>query len=215
MAVLLQCCVEKKPNIAVSNDEANLSKFLSELSAINSRVKLPRSMDVYMRLGSNGVVTELGLENGTLDSIPSSINKLNSLEKLTIENCQLNSTKGVYLPQLEYLVLKGNNISNLDYIATISDSIKTLDLQRNKLSGVIYLDKFPKAVNDIDLSKNKITKIILKNARPRINFIDLSYNRIFNLDSLLCETRNLSKINLIGNKIKINSIVCDNGSAKF
>ncbi len=102
-------------------------------------------------------ITELEIIGGCFSYFPEDIAILKHLKKLTVVSTKIKSIpREIFdLPELSYLSLKNNQLTELPELKTKS-KLKTLILGRNKLTSIDQILPFITDVRTLDLSGNEI-----------------------------------------------------------
>ncbi|CAG5124727.1 unnamed protein product [Candidula unifasciata] len=151
-------------------------------------------------------LTRLNLYNNRLTHVPQAISVLTSLQVLTIQGNQI--TDLTWLPHnstLDYLSLSNNYISNASHLSQalfpFNLSLHSLDTDHNLFTSLPDLS-FLVNVQFFDFSHNKIQDSQTGNVNPDAFILNLSYNSLTSIPSLMSKLLSVSGFLLSYNNIK-------------
>ena len=151
---------------------------------------------------------------------PKPINNINAIKKnsnnfydrnntnnlLNIEDHPKEQETNQPFPNLEYLDLTNNKLRNFPIILKFCTKLNTILLSNNSLTNVDYLSEIKNpSLFTLEMGTNKITALPEKLYQnlPNIKHLGLENNDVKNVPTDLCFMKNLNKVTLSGNPIKL------------
>lgn len=139
-------------------------------------------------------------EGNTLSDIFS----LDSVTSLTLDSCSLNDEDLALVElnggsKLASLSLNGNEISDLEFLLPICNTLKYLYIDENNVSDITVLSKFD--LIEISASGNNISNINSLGSNVNINILNLNDNNISELKALNSCTK-ITELNAARNEIR-------------
>ncbi len=178
------------------------------------------------------VLQELNLSDNMLSVIPYTINRLQSLKYLNLSRCNISTCNFGNLNQLQILILQQNKIEKIKECIDGMRNLRTLnlrvnnihsfptqinnltfiekiDLSRNYIQGAYFDFTRLKNIKSINLTNNQLQYIKFKGTSETLLELNLSLNKIKDLNNIVFYCPNLRKLGIIDNKIKDLSPICE------
>ena len=199
-------------NIIISDHNNHLEKKISILkSKLKKIIDLPIETS-NLNLENNNLNEnsfEFDLEKINLKNINLSYNKLTNIDILPkkILNLTIKNNKLVLIDLTKFKFLKNLDCSN-NFITSFKSNkfIDTLDISNNYLTNFLLDNR----LSNLNLSRNLLTEFIIQ-SKNVINNINLSHNRLINLDLkkisifvLNCSWNKIINLSNLGNTVHLN-----------
>ncbi len=180
---------------------------LEELDLSNlSLHKLPQSFGNLTNLKT------LDLSYNDFDEFPTQILALNNLEVLNLKLSHLDSIPPEIrqLKNLRIMILDDNRFSDFPIAITELNNLESLSITSSNISTIPSEIGNLKKLKELDLSsfwsykrKNQVTDISNLIKLRTLEILNLDWNRIERLPENFCELKNLRKLSLLSNPIKV------------
>ncbi|ORY99273.1 hypothetical protein BCR43DRAFT_412819, partial [Syncephalastrum racemosum] len=124
---------------------------------------------------------EISLRENLLSSIPNEIKILRNLTTLSLASNHIHTLQtDVFpnLPNLQWLVLSGNQISALPHDLVACRRLKGLDLQHNQFTEIPLLVYHLPCLSLLMLQNNRITDVPLRDFPETLTALNLSFNQL-------------------------------------
>ncbi len=153
-------------------------------------------------LNNRNQVVAIKIAGYNLRSVPEKIKELKNCEIVNLEQNKLEKIEHLdSLINLHRLILSNNNISNINFLQKIH-SLQSLAIDNNKIVNISALKNLTN-IKRISLNSNKITDFSSISGLKKLVEISLRDNEITEIPRDLQNSKNLKKILLDGNKIKV------------
>lgn len=167
-------------------------------NSLTSLLRIPVSASVNtLVVKANGLKSLEGLE----------FKLLKSLQVLDVSVNVISSLEGIYLPPtLRVLDVSFNSISKTGFVM-LPPQLETLKLSRNSILSLSHLE-LPSSLQKLQLDSNNITALpaTLFERCPNLTVLDLSDNKIDDLDELGRLPDSLKHLKLDGNQIDYSNL---------
>jgi len=177
--------------LSIENYRITNQQALAGLTKLTDLRLYDNQLEELEFLKSLSLITRLEIRDNTIPDI-SFLNQMERVEWLVLKNCgitgfdALNNSYG-----LRSVDISNNQVESLNWLNR-NTSLQYLNAASNKLSGSIHLSGIPVLLT-IDVSANSLTGFRLTGS-PGIETINLSNNKITDIDSLLTDNPNLATL---------------------
>lgn len=146
------------------------------------------SKDIELAILSYPSLSEFHLSSNGLEKIPDSFEMLSSLHHLYLDHNKI-SKFSLRISSLHYLDLSCNLLKDF---TNISESLSTLNINFNRLTQISFTSS---SLRELRLSGNDITTLPQKAHFTSLTLLDVSYNKLSNINNIKSFAPHLEKLN--------------------